>query len=241
MEGRKESLVIKDANKSTMRRLQVSEKTLELNVCAELLYLIRSLQGCQQTFWFGMKQDQEFRNGIDELMLNMPEGRHLALQFKAPWGTRPNQSPYRFTINDRQNRNLLRLSYNKPDSVFYILPHYNTFTKICSHSPVLLQDTYLLKVEDLRSLHTDQNQQGTHKIETEPPLAYIYSDPFEVKLANLSETLGSLLSSEKDQLAKQLISHESLKAWFRELIEEEEGNKLRIGQRLRGFSTFCIG
>lgn len=224
-----------------MRRLQVSEKTLELNICAELLHFIRSLSGCQQAFWIGMKQDQEVRNGIDELMSNMPAGMHLALQFKAPWGTRPDQSPYRFTINDRQNRNLLRLSSHNPDSVFYILPHYNSFTKMRSHSPVLLQDTYLLKVEDLRSLHLAQNQQGTHKIETDPPLAYVYSDPFQVKLANISETLEPLLSSEKGQLAERLISHESLKAWFLELIEEEKGNKLRVGQRLRGFSTFCIG
>lgn len=224
-----------------MRRLQVSEKTLELNVCAELLYFIRSLPGCQRAFWIGMKQDQEVRNGIDELMSNMPMGMHLALQFKAPWGTRPDQTPYRFTINDRQNRNLLRLSSNKPDSVFYILPHYNTFTKMRSHSPVLLQDSYLLRVEDLRSLSSSQNQQGTHKIEADPPLAYVHSDPLQVKLANISETLEPLLSSEKDRLAERLISHESLKVWFLELIEAEEGNKLRVGQRLRGFSTFCIG
>ncbi len=31
-----------------------------------------------------MKQQQEARNGIDDLLANVPKGRHLALQFKAP-------------------------------------------------------------------------------------------------------------------------------------------------------------
>jgi hypothetical protein len=37
-------------------RVHVSEKTLELNVAAELLAWIRTLPGCEKAFWIGIKQ-----------------------------------------------------------------------------------------------------------------------------------------------------------------------------------------
>jgi len=74
--------------------LIVSEKTLELNIGAEILQLIRQKHGCHCAFWIGMKQDQEAGNGIDELISNVPSGMHLALQFKAP----PVFAPKRYAI-----------------------------------------------------------------------------------------------------------------------------------------------
>jgi len=223
-----------------MSPLRVSEKTLELNIGAEVLQLIRQFQGCGGAFWIGMKQDQEARLGIDELIYNLPAGMHFALQFKAPRSEPPNRIPYRFTINDRQNNNLLRLAIMRPDAVHYIFPHYNTFTKMRSHSPTLLRDTWLLKVDDLRSLPISTNRLGTHIVETDPPSALVHSEPISRKIVSVSEALGNIFGKGYAELEGTLISHTLLKDWLGALVDEAQGNKRAVGQRLRGFSTFCV-
>lgn len=224
-----------------MPRLKVSEKTLELNICAEILSLIRSLPGCQKAFWIGMKQDQEARLGLDELISNVPAGMHLALQFKAPRSRPPNQIPYRYAINDRQNSNLLTLATHRPQAVYYVFPHYNTFMQMRSNSPTLLSDTYFLRVHDLQSLPLSNNKLGTHTVLTDPPSAYVYhSEPTVVKVTRPADTLESILGVERPDLEAILVPHGLLKGWLDELIRGAEGNKKAIGQRLKGFSTFCI-
>src|SRR2546423_635487 len=104
-----------------MPRLLVSEKTLELNICAWVLSTLRGQPGCERAFWIGLKQRQEQRYGLDELVSALPPGRHLGLQFKAPRRLPPNSEPYRYPINARQNEALLRLSAMGSDSVFYVL------------------------------------------------------------------------------------------------------------------------
>lgn len=223
-----------------MSPLRVSEKTLELNICAEVLYVIRQIPGCSGAFWIGMKQQQEARLGLDELIHNIPAGMHLALQFKAPRSEPRNQIPYRFTINDRQNNNLLRLANNHPEAVYYIFPHYNTFSKMRTDSPQLLSDTWLLKVDDLRGLPHSSNRQGTHMVETYPPVTHVYSDLMGFKITRVVDFIEDFLRRGLPELTEMLISHTVLKDWLGELIDEAQGNKLVIGQRLRGFSTFCI-
>lgn len=223
-----------------MSPLIVSEKTLELNICAEILSLIRSLPNCHAAFWIGMKQDQEARNGLDELISNLPDGMHLALQFKSPRSRPSNQMPYKFTINDKQNSSLLRLATHRPDAVYYVFPQYNTFTRMRSNSPILLSDTHFLRVEDLRMLPLSTNKLGTHVVETSPPVALIHSQLTEAKLTLASDTLRNILGKEKPALQESLIPHTRLKEWLEELIRKAEGNRRVVGQQLRGFSTFCI-
>lgn len=219
---------------------RVSEKTLELNICAEILQCIRGMHRCQQAFWIGMKQHQEARLGLDELIHNTPAGMHLALQFKAPRSEPRDQIPYRFTINDRQNRNLLRLATNRSEAVYYIFPHYNTFAKMRSESPNLLKDTWLLKVDDLRGLSVSTNRLGTHTVETYPPTALVHhSEPVELKMTSIYDMFGNILIK-RAALNDVLISHTLLKEWLGDLISEARGNKRAVGQRLRGFSTLCI-
>ncbi len=224
-----------------MPRLVVSEKTLELNICAEILWRIRWLLRSRAAFWIGMKQDQEARNGLDELISNLPAGMHLALQSKSPRSWPPNQVPYRFTINDKQHDNLLRLASHRPDAVYYVFPHYNTFTKMRADSPVLLRDTYFLKVEDLRTSPRSTNRLGTHLVESRPPFALVHSSLREAKLTPALDAMRDLFGEERSSLESTLIPHIGLKEWLEELIREAQGNRRAVGQRLRGFSTFCIG
>ncbi len=223
-----------------MSPLRVSEKTLELNICAEILASIRLLSGCSGAFWIGMKQQQEARNGIDELIQNVPNGMHLALQFKAPRSEPRDQLPYRYTINDRQNNNLLRLANRRPNAVYYIFPHYNTFTKMRSDSPTLVGDTWTLRINDLSGLPISSNSQGTHTVATTPPNVHIYSEPQKYSINKASALVQSVLEENMGQLSETLLSHSQLKQWLNELVKEADSNKLVIGQRLRGFSTFCI-
>ena len=219
---------------------RVSEKTLELNICAEILQRIRGMPGCKQAFWIGMKQQQEAKLGIDELISSVPAGLHLALQFKAPSPKSPDQIPYRFTINDRQNGNLLRLASSRPDAVYYIFPHYNTFTKMRLHSPTLLRDTWVLKVDNLRGMPKSTNSMGTHVVKTDPPNALVLSEPTELEIANITNVIEDLFGRDYPPLEGRLISHTTLKEWLNDLIREAQENTYVIGQRLRGFSTFCI-
>jgi len=154
-----------------------------------------------------MKQDQEARNGLDELISNLPAGMHLALQFKSPRARPPNQMPYKFTINDKQNSNLLRLATHRPDAVYYVFPQYNTFTRMRSNSPVLLSDTYFLRVEDLRILPLSINRLGTHVVETRPPVALVHSQLGEAKLTLASNTLRNIFGEEKSAFRASLIPH----------------------------------
>ena len=216
----------------------VSEKTLELNVGVEILNCIRGWHGGERAFWIGMKQNQEARNGIDELIDNTQGLYHLALQFKSPNSRPPDSVPYRFSINDRQHAHLLRLARTRPDAVYYVFPHYNTFLSMRMRSPDLLSDTYFARDADVDPLTPSGNAQGTHRVRTDPPVAEIYSDPVQISLKPAREVLDGFLRTSR--IEHDLVYHEALREWLRGLFEEERRNTWRIGQRLRGFSTVCL-
>lgn len=227
-----------------MSKRIVSEKTLELNISSELLGLIRKKSGCKKAFWIGMKQKQEARNGIDELIANVPKGRHLALQFKSPRQNPKNGPGYYLSINDNQNNNLLRLSKNHRDSVFYVFPAYNTFQKMDNFSPNLMNETYFMRVADTRSLPAASNKNGRHKVhfESDPPgsiptTATIYSNPFNIKLLkadNLFQIESIFYNPDPH------ITHQELQSWLGNLFDTYYKQPRRIGQMMRGFSTICI-
>ena len=202
---------------------------MELNICAEVLHVIRQIPGCNRAFWIGMKQDQEARLGIDELIQNVPTGMHLALQFKAPRSEPRDQVPYIFTINDRQNNNLLRLAGYRPQAVYYIFPQYNSFTKMRIDSPNLLRDAWLLKVNDLQGLPASTNKQGTHVVRTNPPIAIVRSEPIEKDITSAVEAIRGILRESSFSLESILISHTTLKEWLGYLIDEANGNKFVVG------------
>jgi hypothetical protein len=223
-----------------MRRKLVSEKTLELNVAAAMLDLIRTgWPGCASAFWIGMKQYQEARNGIDELLSNMPRGRHLALQFKAPSSRRLDTLPYEYGLGEDQMARLLRLATTRPRSVFYVFPHYNTFTRMRNDSPDLLRHTYLLPVARAASLAPVAGGARRHRAQSweVPPSVVLYSDPLEVESLNAKQYLtdnGGVL------LEDSLLSNSELEAWLRQVAATARDKPSVIGQRLRGFSTVCV-
>ncbi len=220
-------------------RKQVSEKTLELNIAAELLQVIRALPGCERAFWIGLKQDQEARWGMDELIRNVPRGYHLALQFKAPKALPLDALPYSFTINDRQNRSLLRLARAGRDAVYYVFPHYNSLSRLGSSIPTLLADTWFLRVFDLDGLQPSSNLQGTHAVKSRGTMVDVYSDPYSVK-ATTVEGIKRMLRDSHIGPRHSLLPHTLLHEWIEEFCHEPSEDRRIIGQLFRGLSTVCI-
>lgn len=220
-------------------RKRVSEKTLEPNIAAELLQVIRALPGCERAFWIGLKQDQEARWGMDELIRNVPRGYHLALQFKAPKALPADALPYSFTINDRQNGNLLKLARAGRDAVFYVFPHYNSLSRLGSSVPSLLADTWFLRVFDLNGLQPSSNLQGTHAVKSRGTVVDVYSDPYSVQAVRV-DALEMILKDNRMDLGHSLLPHTFLQKWIEEACHQPSEDRRIIGQLFRGFSTICI-
>ena len=134
----------------------MSEKSLELNVCAELIQCIRARTGCEGAVWFGMTQQQERRTGFDETAVNAP-GHSLMLQFKSPKATSTYDHHYKFSINRRQHEALERIVIGNPKAAYYVFPLYSKWTKVLDHSPNLIKDTWLVPVSCI-SLDTSYSQ-----------------------------------------------------------------------------------
>ena len=227
-------------------RLEISEKTLELNVCAELLPYIRSIPGCSNAMWVGMKQDQEARNGIDELITNVPRGRHIILQFKAP-RARPRGGPrYVFSLNDKQHRNLVRSAVGRPAGVHYVLPHINTMSTLRSSAPTLLSDTWALPVASLASLGPGSS--GRHRVECLPPRCDVYSELHETSLLPIADALAECIDSgrshgdDRTPIATRdgPLSGDEVLELLSGIEESTAGNRQAIGQMLRGLSDIVL-
>ena len=123
------------------RRKEVSEKSLELNVCAEMLQWLRGYPVYRKALWIGLTQREEREQGLDTKIRNAGD-LALMLQFKSPWSTYYGDDFYKFSINKRQHEALERLG--SPDAVLYAFPLYSRWCKADMHAPNLLQDTWLL-------------------------------------------------------------------------------------------------
>ena len=134
---------------------QVSEKSLELNLCAELIQCIRARKGCEGAVWFGMTQSQERRTGLDATV----PGHSLMLQFKSPKATSVYDHHYKFSINRRQHQALERLVTVNPKAAYYVFPLYSKWSKVLNHSPNLIKDTWLVPVSCI-SLNSSPSQKS---------------------------------------------------------------------------------
>ena len=131
------------------KRKEVSEKSLELNICSELLQCIRAWPGCGKALWVGLTQAEECRLGVDELIRNTGRGVFLMLQFKAPWPTSIEDQSYKFSINGQQHQALAQLAGLFPKAVHYTFPLYCTWGKAERCAPALAKDTWLVPVASM--------------------------------------------------------------------------------------------
>src|SRR5438552_3366947 len=125
--------------------MKVSEKSLELNVGAELLGVLRNAWGMPKAYLRGLAQREEKQEGVDFFVQLDPATRIFAFQFKAPKGA-VDTSPYRYTLRLPQHNLLFDLAQYSPSSVFYVFPYYVTAAKLHQDVPDLIKDTWLLEV-----------------------------------------------------------------------------------------------
>jgi hypothetical protein len=141
--------------------MKISEKSLELNVGAELLNLLRGPWGMPKAYLRGLTQREERQQGIDFFVQLNPLTRIFAFQFKAPKG-RHDGTPYRYTLVRQQHDMLHTLAQGFPDAVFYVLPFYATHPKLQRDVPNLMRDTWFLPI----ALMATQSIFGTNKTKT---------------------------------------------------------------------------
>lgn len=128
--------------------MKVSEKSLEINIGAELLGLMRNLWGMPKAYLRGLTQREEKQEGVDFFAQLDPATRLFAFQFKAPKGN-TDAPPYRYTLVKDQHTALFTLAQTVPNSVFYVLPFYVTYAKLQQDVPGLVQDTWLLGIDQM--------------------------------------------------------------------------------------------
>ena len=128
--------------------MKVSEKSLELNIGAELLAKLRGPLGMPKAYLRGLTQKEERQEGVDFFVNLAPGTRIFAFQFKAPLG-RYEKAPYRYTLKRQQHGALFQLATASPRAVFYVFPFYVTPEKLYEHVPSLAQDTWLLDVAEM--------------------------------------------------------------------------------------------
>ncbi len=232
-------------------KIAVSEKTLEVNISAEILAWIRSQQGCERAFIIGMKQSQEARNGVDDLVSNVPQGRHFLMQFKAPTPTPPGGNPHWFSLNGRQYANLARLAQRRPGAVFYVLPHMNRISDLRTASPKFLDKTWLLSVSDL--INNGVLATSGHKVRSIPPSCTVRSAPVQVQFRSITEVLAGLfpqtMATGSGMAEQQLVPRSTnygpatsndVRNWLSELAEGDDQNPRSMGQLLRGFADLVV-
>ena len=173
---------------------EISEKTLELNICAEMLQRIRSWPNHHKALWHGMTQRQERGNGLDQLIRNTGQGSSLMLQFKSPWPSSQVDRLYRFSINERQHEALHALANRHPRAVYYVLPLYSTWEKADKHAPDLIRDPWLLPAASIpfhELTSPPKPASGRHRIDVERSksciTATVHSPVIETGVVNAQE------------------------------------------------------
>lgn len=123
--------------------MKVSEKSLELNIGAEILNHLRALPGMRKAYLRGLTQAEEAQEGVDFFAHLDPATTLVAFQFKAPRG-RTEGTSYKYTLMKYQHDVLYRLAKANPRSVFYAFPFFLTPGKLSAVSPNLLSETWFL-------------------------------------------------------------------------------------------------
>lgn len=168
--------------------MKVSEKSLELNVGAELLTLFRTYWGMPKAYLRGLTQREERQEGVDFFVQLNPATRVFAFQFKAPKGA-VDAVPYRYTLRREQHDLLYQLAQCSPRSVFYVFPYYITVAKLHQDVPDLIKDTWVLGLDGMPAA-TVFGTAATRTIRCEAGLATVNPDYEISRLRDISPPRG---------------------------------------------------
>ena len=168
--------------------MKLSEKTLELNICAQAHHCAAPFHNL---LWFGLTQRQEAKAGFDAC--TKLGGRLLIFQFKA--SRKVNKSGERvFSAPHAQMQALRSRVKHSVRTIFYAFPLVGTTTELHLNPNVLAQ-TWLLDVANLPASipaptiagSTALRKSGCHLVYAQPGKARICSEPLEVPLVSFVE------------------------------------------------------
>ena len=210
--------------------MKVSEKSLELNVGAELLDHLRRRLNMPKTYLRGLTQKEEKQEGVD-FYVNLRNSRMFAFQFKAPVSQK-DDNHFQFRLNQAQHSKLHQLARKFPNSVYYVLPFYFSTDKLIRDVPDLARDTWLLRVFPIAPRIF--KGQKTKTVNSFPGLTYVNPD---FSMINLPEL---------DIYQKNGIEPEAFIEWYRSLREHEgniaEGSTSRLNPMIvRGLRVAIVG
>jgi hypothetical protein len=176
--------------------MKLSEKTLELNICAQCSAAVRLRYDpyipryIPPPLWFGLTQKQEARAGFDACTkLN---GRLLVFQFKAS-NLKLQSGERRFLLPHDQLIALQRLAGHRRTrrSMFVAFPLVGTTAEL-QNSPDLLDETWLLDVASLRNIGPPNRKNGCHNVYVSPGSIVLRSERVEGEAVLLSELIDGL-------------------------------------------------
>ncbi len=173
--------------------MRLSEKTIELNICAQISQNIGG-----QVLWFGLTQAQEAISGFDAATrLN---GRLILFQFKASNRTMTTTGARRFLLEHDQLQTLINRVNGFRRSVFYVFPMIGDTYELQHYNGDFYNHTWLLDVSTLPNPFplptTNTNPvriraNRKHYADVFPPIVTIHSDPVKSKIENLSNVVES--------------------------------------------------
>jgi len=176
----------------------VSEKTLELNVVAELLEYFRIFYS-PKIFFRGLTLREEGVMGYDN-SISLGSAEFTFFQFKAP----KRRNPTTFYINNNKKNDQHNILYNLayqagPGVVFYAFPVFFSDFDMFAFSPQLLRNTYFMDISPIGLLSPKQHKVEVN-IQNKTARVY-YSKPKEFKLIS-GEDITKVLY-ERDYYKKQ--------------------------------------
>lgn len=157
--------------------MRISEKTVELNFCAEVSSFLRPIN---RLMWFGLTQKQEAQMGFDAC--SRMNGRLLIFQFKASNHLLKN-GRRKFHAQHGQMTKLKQLSLRYHRSVFYALPSFGNSSEFVA-IPDLLSEVYLADLTGFPNPIPPSGRKSNYhnmyfwKDAAGTPLLKIYSNPF---------------------------------------------------------------
>lgn len=170
--------------------MRLSEKTLELNICAQMSGLLKHHWNL---FWFGLTQKQEAKAGFDAC--TKFGGQLLIFQFKASNHVL-RSGKRKFLLPHYQFNALKKISESLARSVFYAFPLVGNTLDV-KKNPDLLSQTWLLDLTTVRYLDPPTSASGSlrmnecHNVYVSPGIAEIHSDTVQARLINASKLASS--------------------------------------------------
>lgn len=168
--------------------MRLSEKTIELNFCAQFT------RHCPKPVsWFGLTQRQEAQAGFDAC--TKLGGRLLIFQFKAS-NHMLSSGRRQFRLNHDQMTKLQARVNGFQRSVFYVFPLLGTTSEL-HKSRDILDQSWFLDLALLPSIMPPTKRDGTprksrvHYADVAPGIATLHSEPVDVGLLSATEYVGA--------------------------------------------------